>query len=223
MRAGLWIFSLFLLSSCVLPPISKKISRHGVVLRQIYDGKEAKELDDGMIKLIDEALDWLTPEMIASIECIAFNDDGKHISGSEWAHCHNYTGIICLKTAPLCKKTIWHEAAHAYTFHLIHLGGDFYKDWLEVSKTVSRKESLIERGVISIYGGTHKLEDIATWVAAIYSSLDPNSWSDFDDLLRSSGMKFRDLGEVFSKKLELLRKYKFISQKDYEKFLEIHN
>lgn len=156
---------------------------------------------------VDDLLVDLAPIVSSSIRAINIDDDPWHYSRSGvLAHCHT-DGTICVKSDsltfyPFC---LWHEAGHAYSFYLYNKGSYFFAEWNKIGIA----------GSLSDYGRTNIWEDIAVWTEHVY--LDVNGlFSYFDHFWLKRWLE--DM-EPYRKKLQLLRKYDFITEDDYHIFL----
>ncbi len=186
----------FIFAGCTsYPPISLHKSEHGVEIRGSVTAEQAKELD-----LI---LSVLPRSVIRSVASLSSREDSSHFSNVEIGHCHWNRHICIVNWLFTNASTIWHEIGHAYTFYLNYKGPRFRDRWQE-----------IPGGVITAYGATNYLEDVAEWVSEIYCLLTGRFSA--VTLLKSSGEFFKD---SYLKKLELLRDYGFISSENYEKIL----
>lgn len=157
---------------------------------------------------IDNYLECMTPEVqnsIASISVLAkieWHDDPEiFIAGACDPNGNIYFAAIAIIVEP---SVIWHEAAHAYHAELDRYGSDFSHRWQNV-----------KGGVLTDYGMTGFREDVADWVKEIYKDLD-GDWTELDRRWTKSW------AEPCRKKLQLLREYKFISETDYQKIIEMH-
>lgn len=166
---------------------------------------------------IAELRQELAPAVDESITDVIVEDSLMHyyVPGSDIgpekvaAHCHS-SGVICIKSKTLNSQpfSLWHEAAHAYTFHLRRQGSDFLYRWIEIG----------EGSELDSYGQTDSWEDVAVWVEHVY--LEANGYfSYFDNLGWESSLFGRDL-DAYRQKLQLLRIYGFITEEDYRNFIQ---
>jgi len=199
-----------------LPAESVYKSRHKILLRGQLTEYQARELDF--------LLDIFSPKVLQSIKSISLNDDfhhygPKYISGE----CH-FSGDICLKSKYVNDSgTLWHEVAHAYHYELNRLGRNFEKEWLRVAGDVYGKDSpdwFPQNGLLTKYSEKEYMEDIAEWVSEFYQAIAdrPTAFSKFYD------WPFRpsiNSDPRYKAKLELLRKYEFITEDDYRRFIAL--
>lgn len=151
---------------------------------------------------INRYLGDMTPEVRASINSItvvpAIDSEGIYAGRCD----HQRNIFLTARAVVLQPSAIWHEATHAYNFQLNHSGSDFYYRWQQV-----------RGGIITSYGATHPMEDVAEWVEEIHQELN-GLWSEFDFL----GFSEENI-TPYRSKLELLREYGFISEEDYQRFI----
>lgn len=186
------------------------------------------ELSREQIALVDAALGQMEPSVIESVTGIALNDDSEHyIYGSSVGHCWP-NGDICFKSVSLGQHwAVWHEATHAYHFSLSRPGIFGYKfytftlSWLLVAGTVYNKpdknDVFPSNGLLDPYATTNVFEDVAVFTSDAYAYKAGRT----DSVLR----RLKDVGGLhgdprYAKKLRLLAKYGFISQKLCDEILE---
>ncbi len=171
------------------------------------------------ILLLRKALHLLPPETRRSLTMILiisdpgvlsahFNSDKSDVLHP--AHCHPETRVICIDTKHLEARYVWHEAAHARTFNLPK---ELLDDWLGIADLTYgidyyEGKKFPTCGLVTRYGATNALEDIATWVEYAYLHLG-NKTKIFH--------KIEDPDPRFMQKLKFLLKWRFITRKCFKK------
>lgn len=178
------------------------------------------ELDEQKLSKIAFLASCLKPEVWSSVQMVVINDDDSHYDSLFNAgHCHSVGGV-CVKSAfiddPL---TLWHEAAHAWHFHLAQTGSDFEKEWIKISGSYRKMKEGINfptLGFLNPYSAQNIMEDVACVFAAVYG--EANGLATDYTFLRASAAN-RD--KRYRQKVELLRKYGFFTTETYRKFLAL--
>lgn len=182
-------------------------------------------LTKAQIDMIVKALAYLPKPFVESVTKIHLRDDIAHfqydyngkIRHAAAHHCSNEEqGKICVRPKYICFVLIWHEAAHVYTAAVEYSGSLAY-EWVRIAGDVytSFYEDYdgdpLSDGLLTNYSRRNYLEDIAEWVEECYNYLytDPKSMA-FQNKNFKTDQRYR-------KKLACLRKYGFISEKDYQK------
>jgi len=189
-----------------------KESRYGIILKGEWHSWEIKALD----QILDKNI--LTKEVIASIKNISIHDYNPcpYLDSNHAACCHNRE--ICIKTRYLSyyQNVLEHEMAHAFTQLLKEKSHDFENEWKEVAGNVYNKKlnTYPSNGLIT----EHKekipnyQEDVAEYIEEIAHMIkDPNYC-----LMITRLPKIKDEPR-YRKKLDLLKKWKFITEETYKK------
>lgn len=156
---------------------------------------------------INNYLNVMTPEVKNSIASITIVEDlGKSEKGKTIAGlCDPERNIFFIPYAIITQPSIiYHEAAHALHNRLYKNNSKFCPRW-----------EFITGGVLTSYGLTSYWEDVADWVCETYKDLD-GEWTKLDGICGQANMN------PYRQKLLLLREYKFISENDYQKIIEMH-
>lgn len=173
----------------------------------IYGGSEAQ------IEIIRKSFDCLSRQEIKKsvriINVLDWLESYYHFEGKPnlIGDCH-FDGEICFNEMYLDYYVVWHEVAHAYNYTL---PGAFKNEWLKTAGDVyaayPENEKFPQKGLLTWYGGTDWMEDVAEWIAEIYYYIAGAS----DHYLRKIDVSDRR----YLRKLDLLLKWGFISKEDY--------
>lgn len=207
------------LAGCVcVPPISEQKSRHGITFRGPITQEQAE--------LIDKALDVFPPHVLKAIECIAINDDQFHFLedqktpelNNQAAHYHPSVSCICIRSNKIYAPNIWHEVGHAYHYYL-NSSTFFRGEWKKIAGDIypvyGIDNNFPKNGVLTKYGGTNYDEDISEYVENFYITLQcPTVISQFKKFTQKERQDHR-----YKAKLELLHKYGFFKEEDYQLFM----
>jgi hypothetical protein len=173
----------------------------------------------------------LAPAMSDSVQCISilkrhhqihfgFFDDRRPVV----AHCHSKPTRICILRSGLTPNILVHETAHALTFKTqgeAPSAEGLLGDWLRVAQeSYSKKRFGAEHkfpssGFLDEYSSHNVLEDIAMFTQYAYS---------FHRDKASPLRKVKHITNVdtrYFRKLELLLKYGFIHQKDFDRIVPL--
>lgn len=166
-----------------------------------------------------------TPAMRRSVASIAIlgkhrqDHFGYHDVGQTQlilAHCHGSDGHICIRRGRETLPILAHEVAHALTHQLQENPNNddyFPKLWTEAAEERYQKNRFSPDhpfpccGFLDEYGSTRFTEDIAMYVEYIYAAM-LNLPHPLHNIPKTD--------HRYYKKLELLLRYKFISQEDFD-------
>lgn len=178
LKTSIWIFSVLSVGCTTVPhyPVSSQGLAENISIR-LSEQKENGPSENQQ-KCIKSALGFLPKPVQESVKIVVIYPSESPHFRSAWvsAHCEG-DGTMCLRANQLNYPTIWHEAAHAYTFWLIRKGKFKEKEWKNIAayqygddqknKSISFKY-FPTNGILSSYGATHYYEDIAVWMEYIY-------------------------------------------------------
>lgn len=200
-----------------LPYSKLDVVESSIKLEGLYNAQE--------IMIVDKALRCLTPEIRRSISYIIFRSDQEHFEyyycdQKRYAAAHAHDGTICFnRRYGIPMDVVWHESQHIYTFFL---GTEFIKEWLEAAGKVytDQYENYFwqyyffgQNGVLRYYGLKNVYEDVAVWGEEIYNYC----YGFTADSIFAKPQCIDHKDPRFLKKLNLLLKWKFITQEIYEK------
>lgn len=130
-------------------------------------------------------------------------------------------GIICIRKIRVGDYLIWHEATHCYDLKILDDpilpgGAYFRKEWLAVGsgKGDEHCEDPESEGFLTAYSRKATGEDIAEWVEECLGYLYHPENRKLSPLTRITTFK---TDARYRKKLDLLYKYGFILESQYEK------
>ncbi len=166
--------------------------------------------------LIRESLGIMLLDVQKSVtDAVVYRDNiSGHFGELQKAHrCREPKSQICFLTQvePITRADVWHEAGHCYETTLPNAT---IEEWNEIAgnvygeKRYELKQSFPCKGLLTRYSSYSAREDIAEWMACIYSYIasrgnhNPFRWTQLAD-------------KRYIKKLDWLLKWGFISKEDY--------
>lgn len=215
---------LIVFASCTCkPPISIEEKKNGEDHKELQIVGE--NVTDEQHALIKHSLACFSDEFRESVREVHLRYDKDHFLHSYgnkyfYAVGHNcvpYERRICIQPAYLNEGLVWHESTHVFT-RCRSDEIELRDDWTLVAGDVYFPDSYEDfynedpsEGLMTQYGRSNYLEDIAEWVEHCYTYLylDSQNWA-FNNKHFKSDVRYR-------KKLALLFKYGFLSKKDYQK------
>jgi hypothetical protein len=173
------------------------------------------DIDWRTIQTIESALGVLPPAIIQSIQFISFHGNPDHFQSAVG---HTNGSTICFNSnLRITKGYVCHEAAHSYTNVL---GARWINQWNAAAGGVYEQKwdnyrnpniIILKNGILRSYGLQNALEDIAVWTEEIYKYCEYSEDSVFSRMLDYQ------YDPRFLKKLNLLLKWGFITEKEYQK------
>ncbi len=209
---------LCLACGCALPPITlppqKTIfEKNPSQLNCVFAGAVDFEK-----KIITETLSIMPAKVQQAIDKIVVDEERTaEYTGNMIAYCINQGGWmeIHIWRPRLERCIVWHEAAHAYDYHL---GLDDDIKWLKIigdGPGHTEGRSYPSKGVLEKYGAQDWLEDRAVWVEFIYR------------LIANQSHPFRNIPDFkdarYIQKLGILLEQGFIDQVVHDTVLEAIN
>lgn len=161
-------------------------------------------------EIIREAVLKMHPTMGRAIQFISvYADDDPHIEWDAAAHCHSGR-IICTRDRHIANSIIYHETAHARANQLLESARKAWsKQFAAATKPFDYATLLPNRGLVTIYGSTNAGEDLAEWVECVVSIAEDGHRSPFTAIDKTD--------PVWMWKLNFLREWEFITQRQYDK------
>ncbi|MDO8467072.1 MAG: hypothetical protein Q7S83_02940 [bacterium] len=214
---------LFAVAGCAAVPVAPPValeSRHGFTVR----GDVTQEVVDKLDRILDD----MEPDPVSAIHSVEVTKDHSKCEDCS-AYCTPSGHILFLDYSVNAADTVFHEVAHAHHFargcrsHVCSCG--FCSEWRRIAGDVYGKgkdyrygkpDDYPGYGMVSYYSSKSYWEDVAEMTSDAYCYKTGR-----DSALR----RLKAAGELdedprYGKKLKLLAKYGFISQKLCDEILK---